>query len=206
MKEIYKGILHTITTDGITAHKTDGNRAETMPYYPERDITALAGEIDELTAWQILRDIARQAQDCSTPILPDHIIIDGESFILLRWSRSRDDKFIAPEGYSPVWALGATVFYTYLGCHVFQGLGGKGQSATAPVPTLRKSLPELSALIVRCLDHNSSRRPSLVEIAEIADANVARCLSLQSEFPPLKLQQSDICVDGSDSWWPEEME
>lgn len=206
MIDIYKGKKYTITTDGITAEKSDGSSTRSMKYYPERDISALAGEIDELTAWQILHDVAKQSKDIKTPISPEHIFIDGSEFILSEWSDSRDEKFNAPEGYSPVWALAATVFYTYLGCYVFQGLGGKGQTKTVPIPTLRRELPELSNLIIQCLDFNPTKRPAFSEIVKIAEDNIKRCEATQTDFPPLKkVSNSLITADEIDSYWPEEM-
>lgn len=206
MIEIHKGKKYTITTDGIIAEKSDGNNIRRMKYYPERDIAAIAGEIEELTAWQILHDVAKQAKDSETPISPEHIFIDGSGFILSEWSNSRDEKFNAPEGYSHVWALAATVFYNYLGCHVFQGLGGKGQTKTAPIPTLRCELPELSNLIIRCLDFNPDKRPSMTEIIRITEENIERCKSQQNDFPPLKkVPETVINADEIDTYWPEEM-
>lgn len=204
--EIHKGHKYRITTDGIAAKKTDGNSIRTMKYYPERDLSAIAGEIDELTAWQILKDVASQATVSKTPLSPEHIFIDGGHFVRSEWSESKDGRFVAPEGYSDVWALGATVFNVFLGCHVFQGLGGKGQTATTPVPTLRKELPELSGIIIQCLDFDPEKRPSMTEIEKSAEENIARCLSIRQEFPPLKKTATDtITADETDTYWPEEM-
>lgn len=206
MTEIHRGSKYTITTDGITAEKSDGSNVRRMRYYPERDIAALAGEIDELTAWQIMADMAKQAKNSATPISPAHILINGDGFILSEWSESHDERFTAPEGYSQVWALAATIFYTYLGSHVFQGLGGKGQTKTAPIPTLRRELPELSNLIIRCLDFNPSKRPGISEIVKIADKNIKRCKAMQKDFPPLrKITENEISADEIDSYWPEEI-
>jgi len=204
--EIHKGTRYTIITDGITAEKSDGSRVRKMKYYPERDIATLAGEIDELTAWQMIYDVANQATYSKTPISPEHILIDDNHFVLSEWSESEDERFIAPEGYSTVWALAATVFYVYLGCHVFQGLGGKGQTKTAPIPTLRRELPELSDLIIRCLDYNPENRPDMKEIANIAKSNLKRCELMRDEFPPLKkVSDNTITADEIDTYWPEEM-
>lgn len=206
MTEIHRGSKYTITTDGINAEKSDGNNVRRMKYYPERDIAALAGEIDELTAWQILHDVAKQSKDIKTPISPGHILVDGDGFILSEWSESHDERFTAPEGYSPVWALAATIFYTYLGCHVFQGLGGRGQTKTAPIPALRRELPELSNLIIRCLDFNPSKRPGMSEIVKTAETNIKRCKAIRSDFPPLReISENTITADEIDSYWPEEM-
>lgn len=206
MIEIHKGKKYNISTDGLRAEKTDGGNVRRMKYYPERDIAALAGEIDEITAWKIFKDVAQQANGLKTPICPEHIFIEGDGFILSEWSESQDIKFTAPEGYSPVWALAATVFYIYLGCHVFQGLGGKGQTKTAPIPTLRRELPELSKLIIRCLDFNPGKRPEMIDIIGIADENIKRCKSQLSDFPPMKkISENIITADEIDTYWPEEM-
>lgn len=204
--EIYKGEKYTITTDGINAEKSDGHNIRRMKYYPERDISAIAGEIDELTAWQILSDIAQQAADLTTPISPDHIFIDSNRFVLSEWSESPDARYIAPEGYSPIWALAATIFYVFLGCHVFQGLGGKGQTQTAPIPTLRRELPDLSKLIIQCLDFYPENRPYMAEIAKIAETNVKKCKANKHDLPPLKkVTENTITADEIDIYWPEEM-
>lgn len=203
---IHKGSKYEITSSGDTASKSDGTTVRTMKFYPERDLSNISGEIDELTAWRILHDIALQAQSVKTPISPEHILIDGEGFHLSEWSESMDTRFTAPEGFSSVWALGASVCFAYLGCHVFQGLGGSGQSPTAPVPTLRKELPELSALIARCLDFNPMSRPTLKEIVAVSKDNTVRCKSNQSEFPPLKpIVNNIISTDEIDRLWPDEM-
>lgn len=206
MEEIHKGKIYTIVTDGITAEKSDGNNIRRMKYYPERDITAIAGEIDELTAWQIMSDVATQSKDTNTPIVPEHIFIDGDGFALSEWSDSENEKFIAPEGYSPVWALAATVFYVYLGCHLFQGLGGRGQTKTAPIPTLRRELPELSNLIIRCLDFDPAKRPEMSEVKTISEDNIKRCKTIRNDFAPMrKVSENVMTADEIDAYWPEEM-
>lgn len=206
MEQFYKGDRFCISTDGVAAEKTDGKNSRRMKYYPERDIEAIAGEIDELTAWKILGDIALQASKSGTPISPSHVFIDGPGFVLSEWSESLDRRFMAPEGYSEVWALAATVFYVFLGCHVFQGLGGRGQTPTSPIPVIRKNLTELSSLIVRCLDFNPKLRPSLTEIVELADYNITRCRGMGNELPRKNIYNPNkITADEIDSCWPEEM-
>lgn len=206
---IHTGDTYTITSDGATAIKSDGKTSRKMKYHPERDISAIAGEIDESDAWRILHDVATQlCGGCRTPVCPEHILIDGDGFVLSEWSGSRDGRFTAPEGYEPVWALGATAFQVFLGCHVFQGLGGKGQTRTAPVPTLRRELPELSNLIARCLDFDPKRRPSMGDVVKTASENLERCIRNKSEFPPLKPSESmsmPASADEIDRYWPEEM-
>ena len=203
---IHKGKRYRIECNGDIVVKTDGRDVRTMRYFPERDVSALAGEIDELTAWRIFMDISRQSLTVKTPISPRHILIDGEGFVLSEWSESMDRRLSAPEGYEPVWALAASVFQIFLGCHVFQGRGGKGQSATTPIPTLRRELPELSGFISRCLSYNPVQRPSLKEIAEIAECNILRCKASMTEFPPLKPSKPQaVAMDEIDRYWPDEI-
>lgn len=201
---IHKGDRYTITASGETAEKTDGKTTLRMKFFPQRDAEALAGEIDELTAWTLLRDIATQCRNTATPVSPAHILITDDGFTLAEWSRSHDGRFTAPEGYDPVWALAASLFFIFLGTYPFQGLGGKGQTRTAPVPTLRRALPELSRLVNRCLSHDPARRPSLDEINYSAEANIARCRRNQSEFPPLRVSAPPAAAGTrSDTAWPE---
>lgn len=203
---LHKGNKYEITTSGENAIKSDGNNIRRMRFYPERDAYNISGEIDELTAWLILRDISGQAQHLGTPISPDHILISREGFHLAEWSESMDRKFIAPEGYSHVWALGASVFRIFLGCDVFQGLGGKGQTKSSPVPSLRRELPELSSIISLCLGFDPLQRPLLEEIKSISDKNIQRCLARHDDFPPLKPAEIiPVSLDDIDKYWPEEM-
>lgn len=204
---IHKGEKYTIECKGDVAEKSDGGSLRTMRFYPERDASAIAGEIDEETAWRILHDVATQSlSNKVTPISPYHILMDADNFILPEWSESHDSRFTAPEGYDPVWALGATVFFLFLGCNVFQGIGGKGQSATAPVPVLRRELPDLSNLVASCLDFNPRNRPSLMDIVNVSKVNLERCSGERSEFPPLKPTEcSALPLDELDRYWPEEM-
>lgn len=203
---IHKSDRFEISFSEGVAKKTDGKDIRTMKFYPERDLYGISGEIDELTAWRILHDVACQLKQIDTPVSPDHIFIDGDGFHLSEWSESKDPRFRAPEGYSSVWALGACVFRIFLDCHVFQGLGGKGQSPAAPVPTLRKELPALSSIIARCLAYPPKDRPSLDEIIAVADDNISRCSKLRREHPPLKQSvDAPVHIDDIDRFWPEEM-
>ncbi|MDE6311187.1 MAG: hypothetical protein K2L96_05145 [Muribaculaceae bacterium] len=177
-------------------------------FYPERDCSAMAGDTDEYTAWEIIRDIAAQLDEgCLVPVEPSHIMIAGSgSFELCEWSHSHDPRFTAPEGYEPIWALGASIFYLVLGCPVFQGGGGAYQHATTPVPMMRRNASELSALVGKCLCFKPSDRPSVKEIKAAAEEALKRLDSV----PParaLKHKQPGLrnAVDSLDSLWPEKM-
>lgn len=210
-------ITTTETDHGHVAEKRHGkSEVQHMPYYPERDIAPLAGCIDEETAWQILKDVAQlfiptEKQESAeklvrTPILPEHILIDGPHFLLASWSRSRDVRFEAPEGYEPRWALAATVFYIFLGCPVFQGGGGKAQTATTPIPTLRSELQALSSLLAQCLNFHPENRPTMEEILRCSTDNLKRCQSASTTPPPLKSGTRNMPEENElDKIWPEEM-
>lgn len=205
---IHKGNKYIIESDGVVANKSDGKSVRSMRFYPERDANAIAGEIDELTAWQLIHDIAAELMEneSNTPISPDHILIDGDGFVISQWSQSVDARFVAPEGYNHVWALAASVFYIFLGCHVFQGLGGKGQTRTAPIPVLRRELHALSNLISKCLAFDPSNRPNMSDLLVEAKSNIARCLNEKSEFPPLKSPHTSVVsLDDIDRYWPDKM-
>ncbi len=206
---IHKGLKYTITkvtgTDGVMAEKSDGKSTRTMKYYPERDAGALAGCADEPTIWRLIADMA-EALPSDTPLSPEHVLIDNEGFVLSPWSESIDKRFTAPEGYSAVWALGATAFYVFMGCHVFQGLGGKGQKASTPIPVMRKECPELSKLVARCLAYYPAERPDIDAIKDEAKEALERIDSKPKQQLPLKNERKNISDDAIDSLWPEKME
>ena len=96
--------------------------------YPEGPASALAGEIDEKTAWQILHDIARSADTSRIAICPDTIFIDNSGFALAENNRGDNTRYKAPEGYSASWALAASVFFIFMGIKmatdgVLRGIG-----------------------------------------------------------------------------------
>ena len=203
---IHKSDKYTITTDGITAVKTGPEGAREMPFFPERDVEAVAGEIDELTAWQLLYDLAVQAPVLQTPVMPSHIFIDGNGFRLSEWSASEDSRFTAPEGYCKIWAIGATVFFLFMGCHVFHGLGGKGQTSTTPIPKLRKDLDDLNRIVEKCLRYRKEERASFEELMTVARINRERLSNRAIRGPKRKVRKSGPSSTTLDELWPEVME
>ena len=203
------------TADGtLRAVKTgaDGSRREGK-FYPERDCSALVGETDEYMAWQIIRDVAAQlGEGCTVPVAPSHIMIAGAGcFELCEWSRGMDARFCAPEGYEPVWALGATIFYLMLGCPVFQGGGGVYQHAATPVPLMRRNAPELSTLVGKCLSFKPSERPSVKELKAEATAVLKRMESAPASRPLRRVQnvgqyRSRDSKSLLDLMWPDEID
>lgn len=201
---IHKGKEYTISVRGDKAVKTGAHGTREMDYFPERDIEAVAGELDEASAWRLIHDVALQAGKMTTPISPSHILIEGDGFRLSEWSESHDPAFTAPEGYSAPWAIGATVFFAFMDCHIFQGQGGKVQKPSTPVPNLKKNLPELSETVARCLSYNPADRPTLEELAETAASNMERCRKMEQTR---KSRRPGLLPGGGslDNVWPEEM-
>ena len=201
---IYKGEKHIIRAKGTIAEKEGPDGVREMKYYPERDVEAIAGEIDELTAWQLMHDIAAGTEETDTPISPSHILIDGDRFKTAEWSEGYEEAYMSPQGYSPSWALGATIFFVFMGCPLYQGEGGKIQTATTPVPTLRKGLEELSRTVGRCLAYNPEERPSMKELKAVALRNIERLKKEKPKGRNMKRIFGEEKTSLEESW-PEEM-
>ncbi len=192
--------IETATVNGreIAVKSGDGKRIE-MPYYPERDTSAIAGELDAYGAYSLLSSIPLVSD---TIISPDHIFIDGDRFVLAPHSHTIDERFIAPEGYEPVWALGATVFYLILGCAVFQGRGGKAQHADTPIPFLRADSPLLSNFVARCLSYYPADRPKKAEIASMIEDLKAEADKKHGRRARNLPKETAVPIS---NLWPEEM-
>lgn len=215
MKIIHKGPKYTVSVcagpgGALQAVKTaPGEDERRMDFFPERDVAPLAGEADERTAWTLLADVARELdKNSATPVCPAHILIDRDgAFRLSPWSRSQDPAFTAPEGYEPVWALGASVFFLVLGCPVFYGLGGAAQGPSTPVPTLRRSWSGLSALINRCLSFEPSARPEVKEIYSMAIEALGKLPDLVAALKPeIKGCPAALHDDELEALWPEKID
>jgi serine/threonine protein kinase len=163
-------------------------------------------------------------------IKPSNILWNGDMFILSDFSccqkindkksgtspSCNDDKssyrFDAPELFdgervveSDIWSLGATVFYLYMGCHVFNGLGGRSQKRESPLPYMRRTLPELSNLISQCLSYDCSQRPTVDDVVRIAKEQNLQCLS-KKLIRSIKIHENNVTetIINSD-FWPDQM-
>lgn len=202
---IHKGEKYTIELEGSKAVKRCGDYRREMTYFPERDAGSIAGEIDEKDAWQLLLDMANGVATCKTPVSPSHLLITPSGFLLSEWSESHDPAYTAPEGYSPVWAIGATLFFLFMGCKVFHGMGGAGQTVTTPVPTMRRELPELSGFIAGCLAFEPEKRPTLAQIKHIAEENLVRFQNDDRVALRRRLKHKQA-PSSPDDVWPEDFE
>lgn len=175
--------------------------------YPEGPASALAGEIDEKTAWQILHDIARSADTSRIAICPDTIFIDNSGFALAENNRGDNTRYKAPEGYSASWALAASVFFIFMGIDIFHGRGGSVQNANTPISIMRQGLDSLNSIIADSLNFNPENRPTLESIAAIAEKELQQLASAKSESGQTHTPAPAFPTDGNlEKYWPEIME
>lgn len=184
--------------------------------YPEGSAEGFAGYCTELTAWQLLHDVVAQLQEATaagTPasrgISPSAVMIGPEGFVLAE--TAPQPVYTAPEGggtpAADVWSLGATLFRLVMGCDVMNGRGGAGQRPGSTLPYMRSEMPQLSELVMHCLSYDPARRPTLAQLAEEADAQLARCreeVRKGLKHKPLDTGEQAAAQAASDSW-PEEM-
>lgn len=208
-----------------------GRFAIAFPYCEGRSVDGVAASVSEALLWHLLCDIgsalsAVHAQGYGHfDVKPSNILWDGHDFLLSDFGACRQVnqladpavvidassyRFCAPEldthpaTACDIWSLGATIFYLYMGCHVFNGLGGKAQHQNSPLPYMRKNLPALSSLVQRCLSFNPAQRPTASEICDIAQQERARCTQ-QIPTRPLKVTVTNAGYVADGSFWPEEM-
>ena len=178
----------------------------------------IAGHCAEITAWQIIYDLTEQLLSHSegAVVRPSSIKLVDEGRFMLVEDRTdlTSNGFDAPEVEhssrtvaSGVWSIGASVFYIMMGCLMFNGQGGRRQTARSRIPYLRNGLPELSELVQRCLHYNPRQRPTLKELHEIGAKNLNRCKELINQGP--KIRESGVRSIGfrpiDKDFWPEEM-
>lgn len=175
--------------------------------YPEGPASALAGEIDEKTAWQILHDIARCALTSHVAICPDTIFIDNDGFSLDNNDRADNSLYTAPEGYSAPWALAASVFFIFMGIDIFHGRGGSAQNAGTLIPIMRQGLDALNSIIADSLSFDPKRRPTLESIAGVAEKELHRLAAAKEECEQSPKTASVLPTDDNlEKYWPEKME
>lgn len=175
--------------------------------YPEGPASALAGEIDEKTAWQILHDIARCALTSRVAICPDTIFIDNDGFSLNNNDRADNSLYTAPEGYSAPWALAASVFFIFMGIDIFHERGGSAQTAGTLIPIMRQGLDSLNSIIADSLNFNPENRPTLESIAAIAEKELQQLASAKSESGQTHTPAPAFPTDDNlEKYWPEIME
>lgn len=175
--------------------------------YPEGPASALAGEIDEKTAWQILHDIARSADTSRIAICPDTIFIDNSGFALAENNRGDNTRYKAPEGYSASWALAASVFFIFMGIDIFHGRGGSTQTVGTLIPIMRQGLDALNSIIADSLSFDPKHRPTLESIAGVAEKELHRLAAAKEECKQSLTGTTALPTDDNlEKYWPEIME
>lgn len=177
----------------------------------------LAGYCNELTAWQILRDVSADVLKQPGAVSPGLIVVRDEGFGLERAEGPVDiGGFEAPEvkdgthnEASAVWSLAASVFYLVMGCQIMNGKGGKGQHATSKVPYMRSEFAKMSELVQQCLQYRPELRPSAKEVNETANGQYERCAEVVSRGPKFR-EKTDTAneikdIDSELAFWPEPM-
>ena len=106
-----------------------------------------------------------------------------------------------------IWSLGATVFFLYMGCQIWNGLGGRSQTVSTIIPYMRRELPSLSELIMQCLIFDEKKRPTAKIVQDIAANNILKGTPSILRTP--NLRQKDLKNAASKhsikNVWPEEM-
>lgn len=202
-----------------------------LPYCEGRSVDGIAAHFSERRIWQLIVEVGSALESIHSEgyghfdVKPSNILWDGSKFLLTDFGActkvsdkpvgdtatdASSYRFDAPElnthrsVASDIWSFGATVFYLFMGCHVFNGLGGRAQHRESPVPYMRKSMPELSLLVQRCLDYDPAKRPAESEVIGIANRELSRL----SDTKPARRQKPAVTevakVELSD-FWPEQM-
>lgn len=204
--------------------------AMVLPYCKGRSVDAVVGHMNEGLLWQLVRDVSGALDKIHSQgwmhlsVNPSNILWDGTSFLLADYGAcaaadaERDAvatgggayQYDAPERFSKascacdVWSLGATVFHLYMGCHVFNGLGGSVQQPHSPLPYMRKSMPALSELVMGCLAYNPSERPLPSVLYERACEEMRKRPMFQKSRPKKQDAQTSATTRNS-TFWPDDM-
>lgn len=180
-------------------------------------IDEIAGYMSELHVWQLLHEIASTLvkEKSYHALTASNIAWDERHFSLLPADDAAAEayKFKAPEvaqgqpcEASDIWSLGAVAFYMYMGCHAFNGRGGASQTIDSPVPFMRKEMKDLSETLQHCLAFDPQKRPTAVQLCEIAEAQLKRLQSSSRQRDRKTESNGHTVASSVADFWPEEME
>ena len=183
------------------------------------NIAELGGHCNELTAWQVLKEVSEALfHEGLRPIDPYCIEISDDVHFSFGAKLANHEGFDAPEiaenqltESGVVWSLGATVFFIVTGRQVMNDRGGKGQKESSKLPYMRSEWPELSELVQQCLQFNPVRRHSLQQVHDKALQHYQRCMDEVRKGPKFKTvgktSQIDADLAGQElAFWPESMQ
>lgn len=217
--------------------EADGLYCIVMPLCEGRSLNNLTGYMKEKDVWMVMHDVGTALHALHLHHIVHHdvkssniLLRDGHCYLsdfgscieekkTTKYDRIESDnssfRYEAPEVMrnqtvtaSDIWSLGATVFHLFMGCHVFNGMGGRNQHEKSPLPYMRKELPELSELVCQCLAFNPSDRPTAQTIVATALEMLEKTNSndCHKTSRPLRLEkQPDWQAKDSKDFWPEEM-
>lgn len=214
-------LLHPISIEA-----EDGNPFIVLPYCKGRSIDNAANFFPEETAWRLMNEVS-SALACMHAsgiyhgdVKPSNLLWDGNRFLLSDFgasapfgeeARGKDEssyQYAAPEqkrsGASDIWSLGASIFFLIMGSPVFNGMGGKAQNEASPLPFMRKTMPELSKVICRCLSYSPADRPSAEELKELSAKRLDNDKRPQGKRPVVpRVNATDYSEETG--YWPDEM-
>lgn len=157
--------------------------------------------------WQFLYDIADQMQAshargefCNTLDL-QRIEVVKKHFVLT-------ERCFSSAGceVSDVWALGAAAFELMLGSPVLNGMGEDAQMEHTPIPALcDKECAVLNQIIQRCMCRDTTLRPSLAAIKEVANQELQQGLKRKRSKRLIPQAEKKELWKKYDKKWPEKM-
>ena len=229
-----KKVKHSNLMNPFSLDKMEDYWIMEMPLCLGRSVDGIAGYMSEYHVWRLLRDVSSALSALHHEglghfdVKPSNILWDEHRFIITDFGACRDleicqkecsvtsdessYRFDAPEllkgiwkPASDIWSLGATAFNLLMGCHVFNGLGGRAQQQNSPVPYMRKSMPALSELIIRCLAFDYKLRPTADEIVAVAEKQLELQVSKIKERIVRKENESIASVENKMYFWEEDM-
>ncbi len=164
-------------------------------------ISAIAGYCCELTLWKLLRDVLA--------LLPEPLAISADNIII---NCDTDESLsLAPDvpacsESETVRRIGALVSFLSSGRQPFGGRGADyiNLRRHAELPSLRREHSSLNILVHSCLAHDPAKRPSLAELAKMAEEGLSQAIIRVSQ------RQSDVNtalnhLSPDHSAWPEKM-
>lgn len=164
-------------------------------------LSAIAGYCNELTLWELLRDILALLTE-PLAVSADNIVMNcdtDESLSLLPDIPQCSEQ-------ETIWRIGAIISYLSSGRQPFggRGIGFINLRQRAELPSLRREHASLNGLVHCCLAHDPDKRPSLSQLAKLTDDGLADAIKRASQRQP-DANSSSTSFSHDHCAWPEEM-